>query len=54
MISDPILNTLIAEISDAIEEAEMTTPRHEIIKLIDETMARIASISIPEKKEDKE
>jgi len=51
MVNDPILNTLIAEISDAIEEAEMTTPRHEIIKLIDETMARIASISIPEKKE---
>jgi len=54
MVNDPVLNSLIAEISDAIEEAEMTTPRHEIIKLIDETMARIASISIPEKKEDKE
>ena len=51
MVNDPVLNSLIAEISDAIEEAEMTTPRHEIIKLIDETMARIASISIPEKKE---
>ena len=47
MVNDPILKCVVVELSNAIEEVELRAERHTIIKLLDETMQRIANLGVP-------
>jgi len=49
MMNDPILKCLLVEVGKTIGEIEYTTPRHEIVRLLDEATQKIAELGIKKK-----
>lgn len=49
MMNDTILKCLLVEVGEAIGEIEYTTPRHEIVRVLDEATQKIAELGIKKK-----
>ena len=49
MMNDPILKCLLVEVGQTIAEIEYTTPRHEIVRVLDEATQKIAELGIRKK-----